>query len=51
MVAKLTILGPIKMKLFRHKGYDVMISFHDITDKILSRDSNCYSCCHVNKVW
>ena len=40
MVAKLTILSPIKMKLFRHKGYDVMISVHDITDKILSRDSN-----------
>ena len=35
MVAKLAILGPIKMKLCRHKGYDVMISVHDITENFI----------------
>ena len=28
------------MKVFSSKGYDVIISVHDVTSKILSRDSN-----------
>ena len=28
------------MKVFEIKGYDVLISLHDVTNKILSCDSN-----------
>ena len=31
--------GLLKIKLFWKKGYDAMIYVHDITNKILSRDS------------
>ena len=37
--AKIATLGLFKIKVFWNKGYDV-ISVHDVTDKILSRDSN-----------
>ena len=30
----------LKEKAFRKTGYDVIISVHDIANKILSRDSN-----------
>ena len=40
MSAKLAAQGLLKMKLFSNKGYDVIISVHDVTHKILSRDSN-----------
>ena len=40
MSAKLSTLGPVKIKVFWSKGYDVMISVYDDTNKILSRDSN-----------
>ena len=40
MSAKLAALGLLKMKLFSNKGYDVIISVHNVTHKILSRDSN-----------
>ena len=33
-------LGLLKIKLFGNKSYDVIISAHDFTNKILSRDSN-----------
>ena len=33
-------LGLLKVKVFWNKGYDVIISVHDVTNKILSRDSN-----------
>ena len=32
--------GLLKIKVFWNKGYDVIISYHDVTNKILSRDSN-----------
>ena len=38
--AKLVILGPLNIKVFWNKIYDVIISVYDITGKILSRDSN-----------
>ena len=40
MSAKLTTLDLLKIKVFRNKGYDVVIPIHDVTNKILSRDSN-----------
>ena len=40
MSAKLTILGLLKIKVFGDKVYDVIISVHDVTKKISSRDSN-----------
>ena len=40
MSAKLATLDLLKIKVFWNKGYDVMTSFHDVTNKILSRDWN-----------
>ena len=40
MSAKIATQGLLKIKIFWNKGYDVIISVHDITNKILSRDSN-----------
>ena len=40
MSAKIITLGFLKIKVFWSKGYDVITSFHDITNRILSRDSN-----------
>ena len=40
MWAKLTALGLLKVKLFWNKGYEVIISVHDVISKILSRVSN-----------
>ena len=37
--AKMATLG-LKMKVFWNKGYDVIISVHDVINKILSPDSN-----------
>ena len=37
---KMATLGLIKIKLFWNQVYDVIISAHDVTVKILSRDSN-----------
>ena len=30
----------IKIKIFQNKGYDVLISVHGVTNKILSHESN-----------
>ena len=38
MSAKPTALGLPKIKVFWNKGYDVIISVYDVTNKILSRD-------------
>ena len=38
--AKMATPGLLKIKIFWYKGYDVIIYVHDITNKILSRDSN-----------
>ena len=34
--------GLLKIKVFWNKGYDVIIYVHDVTSKILSRDSNYF---------
>ena len=41
--------GFLKIKLFWNKSYEVLIHVHDITNKILSRDSNYIV--DVAKVW
>ena len=40
MSAKLATLGFLKLKVLYNKDYDVIISIHGSTNKILSRDSN-----------
>ena len=37
---KLATLGLLKIKVLWNKCYDVIISAYDVTNKILSRDSN-----------
>ena len=41
MSAKLATLGPLKIKTFWNKGYDLIIYVYEVTNQILSRDSNC----------
>ena len=38
--AKMAVLGLLKIKVFRKKGYDVIIYVHDVTNNISSRHSN-----------
>ena len=38
--AKLLTPGLLEIKIFRNKGYDVIILDYDVTNKILSSDSN-----------
>ena len=40
MSAELGSPGFLKIKVFRNKGYDIIIFDHGVTKKILSRDSN-----------
>ena len=40
MSGKMATLGLRKIKVFRNKGYDVIISVYDVINKNLSRDSN-----------
>ena len=40
MSAKMAAPGLHKIKVFWKKGYDVIISVNDVSDKTLSRDSN-----------
>ena len=40
MLAKMVTPGLLKITVFWNKGYDVIISVHDVNNKILSRDSN-----------
>ena len=40
MSIKITTPGILKIKVFWNDSYDVIISIHDVTNKILSRDSN-----------
>ena len=40
MVAKLATLGLIKIKVFWNKGYDVIVSVHDVINRILLHGSN-----------
>ena len=50
MSAKMATLDVVKITVFGNKGYDVMISAHDITKKVL-RLNLYYRCGHVTKVW
>ena len=40
MSAKMANPGFLKIKVFWKKGFDVRVFVHDVTNKILSRDSN-----------
>ena len=40
MSVKLTTPGFLKITLFQNKSYDVIILDYDVTNKILSRNSN-----------
>ena len=40
MSAKLATPGFLKIKIFRNKGYDLIILDYYVTNKILSSDSN-----------
>ena len=40
MSAKMATAGLLKITVFRNKGYDVIISVDDVTNKMLSHDSN-----------
>ena len=40
MLAKIATPGLLKIKIFWTKAYDVIVSAHDVTSTILSRDSN-----------
>ena len=40
MSAKMATLSLLKIKIFWNKGYDVIISVHDVTSKVLSYESN-----------
>ena len=40
MSAKMVSPGLVKIKVFRNKGYEVIISIYNVFNKNLSRDSN-----------
>ena len=40
MSAKLASLSLLKKKVFWNKSYYILVSVHDVTNKILLRDSN-----------
>ena len=40
MLAKMATPDLLKTTVFWNKGYDVIIPVHDLSNKILSRDSN-----------
>ena len=40
MSAKMATPGLLKIRVFWNKGYDVIIFVYDVTNKILSRNSN-----------
>ena len=40
MSAKMVTPGLLQTMVFWNKGYDIIIRFHDVTNKVLSCDSN-----------
>ena len=42
MAAKLVTLDLLEIKVFRNKCYDVIISTPDVTNEVLSHDSNYF---------
>ena len=51
MSAKLATPGLLKVKVFWNKGYDVIISVHDVKNIILSLGSNHIVDIIMAKVW
>ena len=41
MSAKMATSGLLEIKVFWNKGYYVIYSFYDVTNKILLHDANC----------
>ena len=41
MSAKMATQSLLEIQRVWNKGYDLIVSVYDITNKILSRDSNC----------
>ena len=40
MLAKLATSGLLEIKIFQNNGYDVIVLGYDVTNKLLSHDSN-----------
>ena len=40
MPAKLATLGLLSIRLFGNKSYGVIITVHDVSNRVLSRESN-----------
>ena len=40
MATKMAAAGLLKTRIFWNKVYEVMISVHDVTNEVLSHDSN-----------
>ena len=40
MSANFATLGFLKIKVFQNKYHNVVVSVHDVTNKVLSHDSN-----------
>ena len=40
ILAKISTSGLLRIKVFRRKSFDVIIYLHDVTEKVLSRNSN-----------
>ena len=40
MLAKLATPGLLEIKIFQNNGYDVIVLGYDVTNKLLSHDSN-----------
>ena len=43
MSARMATQGLLKIKVFQSKGYSVLIHVHDVTNKLLSYDSDVVS--------
>ena len=51
ILVKIATLVLLKIELFWNRGYDVIISVHGVTNKILPRDSNYIVDVAMWKVW
>ena len=50
--AEIATLGLLKVQVFWNKGYYVIIAVYDITNEVLSRNSNyIIDAVNVTKVW
>ena len=51
MSAEMATLGLLKIKVFKNKGYYIINTVPDVTNKILSREKLYCRCDQVTKVW